>query len=87
MSKTNASETCSARIPELFGSMVFNDHVMKERLPKGTYQAPVSYTHLGASLYSAWISPQAHRASFRHISLLIRHQVDDSVDAVRDRCV
>ena len=59
MSKTNASETCSARIPELFGSMVFNDHVMKERLPKGTYQAlrqtmelgtaldtPVSYTHL-----------------------------------------
>lgn len=27
------------RVPELFGSMVFNDHVMKERLPKETYKA------------------------------------------------
>lgn len=26
-------------IPELFGSMVFNDEVMKERLPKDTYKA------------------------------------------------
>lgn len=26
-------------IPEIFGSMVFNDKVMKERLPKETYQA------------------------------------------------
>ncbi|PWM37866.1 MAG: glutamine synthetase type III [Clostridiales bacterium] len=28
-----------SRIPELFGSMVFNDTVMKERLPKETYKA------------------------------------------------
>ena len=28
-----------SRIPELFGSMVFNDAVMKERLPKDTYKA------------------------------------------------
>ena len=27
------------RVPALFGSMVFNDHVMKERLPKETYRA------------------------------------------------
>ncbi len=26
-------------IPEFFGEMVFNDHVMKERLPKDTYKA------------------------------------------------
>ncbi|MCI8632133.1 MAG: glutamine synthetase type III [Lachnospiraceae bacterium] len=26
-------------VPALFGSMVFNDHVMKERLPKETYRA------------------------------------------------
>lgn len=50
MSKTNASETCSARIPELFGSMVFNDHVMKERLPKGTYQALRQTMELGTAL-------------------------------------
>ncbi len=28
-----------AQIPEMFGSMVFNDTVMKERLPKDTYKA------------------------------------------------
>ena len=28
-----------SRIPEIFGSMVFNDAVMKERLPKDTYKA------------------------------------------------
>ena len=26
-------------IPNLFGSLVFNDNVMKERLPKETYKA------------------------------------------------
>ena len=26
-------------VPELFGSLVFNDTVMKERLPKATYKA------------------------------------------------
>jgi len=28
----------SANIPEIFGSMVFNDKVMKERLPQNVYQ-------------------------------------------------
>ena len=27
------------KVPELFGSMVFNDHVMKERLPKEVYRS------------------------------------------------
>ena len=27
------------KVPELFGSMVFNDSVMRERLPKDTYKA------------------------------------------------
>lgn len=27
-----------SNIPELFGSMVFNDKVMRERLPKATYK-------------------------------------------------
>ena len=26
-------------IPELYGSLVFNDKVMRERLPKDTYKA------------------------------------------------
>ena len=29
----------SKNIPELFGSMVFNDDVMRERLPEGVYQS------------------------------------------------
>ncbi len=39
-----------SRIPELFGSMVFNDHVMKERLPKDTYRALRKTIELGKSL-------------------------------------
>ena len=27
------------KVPELFGSMVFNEAVMKERLPKDVYKA------------------------------------------------
>ncbi len=37
-------------IPELFGSMVFNDHVMKERLPKETYKALKKTIQEGKSL-------------------------------------
>ena len=29
----------TTKVPELFGSMVFNDEVMKERLPKDIYKA------------------------------------------------
>ena len=29
----------TSNVPELFGSMVFNDSVMKERLPHDTYKA------------------------------------------------
>ena len=33
-------ETCATkRVPEYFGSMVFNENVMKERLPKDVYEA------------------------------------------------
>ncbi len=28
-----------AKVPEIFGSMVFNDEKMQERLPKSTYKA------------------------------------------------
>lgn len=37
-------------VPELFGSMVFNDHVMKERLPKETYKALKRTMENGKSL-------------------------------------
>ena len=37
-------------VPELFGSMVFNDHVMKERLPKETYRALKKTMELGKHL-------------------------------------
>ena len=39
-----------ARIPELFGSLVFNDHVMRERLPKDTYKALRKTMELGKHL-------------------------------------
>ena len=29
----------SSHVPAMFGSMVFNEKVMKERLPKDTYKA------------------------------------------------
>ncbi|MBQ9514326.1 MAG: glutamine synthetase III [Clostridia bacterium] len=37
-------------IPEIFGSMVFNDKVMKERLPKDTYDAVCVAMEKGTSL-------------------------------------
>lgn len=37
-------------VPELFGSMVFNDAVMKERLPKATYKALKRTVEDGRSL-------------------------------------
>lgn len=37
-------------IPELFGSMVFNDKTMKERLPKETYRALKKTIELGKHL-------------------------------------
>ncbi len=49
MNEMNASRE-AARIPELFGSMVFNDHVMKERLPKETYRALKKTMELGKHL-------------------------------------
>ncbi len=40
----------AAQIPELFGSNVFNDRVMKERLPKETYRALRKTIELGKRL-------------------------------------
>ena len=37
-------------IPELFGSLVFNDETMKERLPKDTYKAMKKTIEEGKSL-------------------------------------
>ena len=37
-------------IPNLFGSLVFNDNVMKARLPKETYKALKNYIKAGTSL-------------------------------------
>ena len=39
-----------ANIPEIFGSMVFNDATMKERLPKATYKALKKTIDLGEPL-------------------------------------
>ena len=33
-------------IPELFGSMVFNDRVMRDRLPKDIYKAVIAFDDL-----------------------------------------
>ncbi len=45
----NEQEVCS-RIPELFGSMVFGDPVMRQRLPKETYRALRKTIELGKRL-------------------------------------
>ena len=37
-------------VPEIFGSMVFNDATMKERLPKATYKALKKTIDLGEPL-------------------------------------
>ena len=39
----------AATVMELYGSKVFNEHEMRERLPSSTYKSlkAVSYTHLG----------------------------------------
>ena len=37
-------------VPELFGSLVFNNEVMKERLPKDTYKALRRTIDMGKSL-------------------------------------
>ena len=43
-------ELTVSSIPEIFGSMVFNDGVMKKRLPKDTYKAVRRTIECGESL-------------------------------------
>jgi len=42
-----------SNIPEIFGSMVFNENTMKERLPKDTYNELKKTIDSGESLNSA----------------------------------
>ena len=37
--KIQLGEFFMSKVPEMFGSMVFNDQKMQERLPKSTYKA------------------------------------------------
>ena len=46
----NEGEQPMSTVPELFGSMVFNDHVMCQRLPKETYKALKKTMENGKSL-------------------------------------
>ena len=50
----------STNVPELFGSMVFNQHVMKERLPKETFKALKKTLETGAPLELAVANQVAH---------------------------
>lgn len=43
-------KACNRKVPEIFGSMVFNDQVMKSRLPKETYKALHKTVDTGKSL-------------------------------------
>lgn len=40
----------TVKIPEIYGSLVFNDKVMKERLPKDVYKA----VHKAIASGSSW---------------------------------
>ena len=50
MSQLHSTTPPEPRVSELFGSMVFHDRVMKERLPKETYRALRKTMDLGKSL-------------------------------------
>ena len=39
-----------ANTKEIYGSLVFNEHVMKERLPSATYKSLQATLHRGAPL-------------------------------------
>ena len=36
----------AANVMEIYGSKVFNEHVMKERLPSATYKSLNSFCHM-----------------------------------------
>ena len=46
-----------ANVPEYFGSDVFNESVMKERLPKATYKALKKTIENGCTHYTHWFQP------------------------------
>ena len=48
------------KVAELFGSMVFNDQVMRERLPKETYRALKRTMQIGKKLDPAVASVVAN---------------------------
>lgn len=47
-------------VPELFGSMVFNDNVMREKLPKNTYRALKATVKMGKPLDLSLANEIAH---------------------------
>ncbi len=49
-----------SNIPELFGSMVFNDNVMREKLPKNTYRALKATVKMGKPLDLSLANEIAH---------------------------
>ena len=66
-----------AKVPEIFGSMVFNDQKMQERLPKSTYKALKKTIQNGepldlsvanvvaAAMQLKWAVPTTHTGSSR----------------------
>ena len=75
----------AATTTEIFGSMVFNDHVMKERLPSATYKslhetirrgAPLDVAmkdwaiEHGATHYTHWFQPLTGVTSEKHDSFI-----------------
>lgn len=44
----------AANVMEIYGSKVFNEHVMKERLPSATYKSLERTLHKGAPWISRW---------------------------------
>ena len=48
-------------IPEIFGSMVFNDDAMRERLPRDVYRSLSKTIENGTALYSSFGPGTLHR--------------------------
>ena len=55
------------KVPEMFGSMVFSDKVMQERLPKATYKALKKTVENGEPLDESVANLVANAMHPRHI--------------------
>ncbi len=58
------------QIPELYGSMIFSDKVMRKKLPKDMYKALRKTIENGATHYTHWFQPMTGFTAEKHDSFI-----------------